>query len=449
MKKSRDIINIMVLVDRSIRSGSESTRGTNNKRHKRRPHKSTIKPTEIFAQNLSDAVLDANDSDEQEAFVYRDRNSLYPTLPASFQWSANHPDGKRHNTDGDSYYTKPRRPVLRSAVSELPPTAMLRTPAASSFRSSPPPPLPNKYNNNYNKDKNNTKRHHYHHQNYYSTKHKDHDWYPSDADEDAPLLPRYSPNSKRKRRQVYSNSKSNNNNYNNKRKTIALWSLFSACVAMTSMWFMLVFTTALPLSPVEVLELSNVLGSAKELFFDLNVRARNTNFWSIEISHASFSVFASSHVVPTVAEMAINNTSSGMMAAPVEFLGTIYQLDEPLVFQPARFFKPSTTVASSQIQIKNPGKTKGDSGGNERWSLLIHYPYELTIRGVLKYRMIPIIPWAQMHSARICQVSRVDPNTGEISSIPESEKSICDDPSSPIETTVISSTTTTTIASSS
>ena len=45
---------------KSIRSGSESTRGSNNKRHKRRPHKSTIKPTEIFAQNLSDAVLDAN-----------------------------------------------------------------------------------------------------------------------------------------------------------------------------------------------------------------------------------------------------------------------------------------------------------------------------------------------------------------------------------------------------
>ena len=56
-----------------------------------------------------------------------------------------------------------------------------------------------------------------------------------------------------------------------------------------------------------------------------------------------------------------------MMAAPVEFLGTIYHLDEPLVFQAARFFNPSTTVASSQIQIRNPGKTKGDNGGNERW----------------------------------------------------------------------------------
>ena len=78
---------------------------------------------------------------------------------------------------------------------------------------------------------------------------------------------------------------------------------------------------------------------------------------------------------------------------------------------------------------------------------MIRYPYELTIRGVLKYRMIPMIPWAQMHSARICQVSRVDPTTGEISNIPESEKSICDDPSSPIETTVISSTTTITASS--
>ncbi|KAI9489947.1 hypothetical protein BDB00DRAFT_884311 [Zychaea mexicana] len=155
-----------------------------------------------------------------------------------------------------------------------------------------------------------------------------------------------------------------------------------------------------------------------------------------------FIVFASSHYVPTTtttaaaSSMAINNTSSAM-AAPVEFLGTIYELDEPLVFQPARFFKPSVSIASSQIQIKEPGKTKGDSSGNERWSLLIRYPYELTVRGVLRYRVIPLVPWAQMHSARVCQVSRVDPATGDISNIPEAEKSICDDPS-PIEVTTSS-----------
>lgn len=66
-------------------------------------------------------------------------------------------------------------------------------------------------------------------------------------------------------------------------------------------------------------------------------------------------------------------------------------------------------------------------------SLLIRYPYELTVRGVLKYHVIPFLPFTQMHSARVCQVSRIDPATGDIHSNPEIERSICDDPS-PIET---------------
>ena len=75
-----------------------------------------------------------------------------------------------------------------------------------------------------------------------------------------------------------------------------------------------------------------------------------------QVSHLRHFLVTSAQTRPIVA-----------LAAPVEFLGTIYQLDEPLVFQPSHFFKPSVSVASSQIQIKNPGKTKGDSGGNERW----------------------------------------------------------------------------------
>lgn len=67
-------------------------------------------------------------------------------------------------------------------------------------------------------------------------------------------------------------------------------------------------------------------------------------------------------------------------------------------------------------------------------SLLIRYPYELTVRGVLKYQILPFIPsLSQLHSVRVCKMARVDPSTGQISdNIPIPEKSICDDPS-PIE----------------
>lgn len=101
------------------------------------------------------------DSDEEESFVYRDyrSTSLYPTLPS--QWIDHY--SKRDTTDYSSTATetKPRRPVLRSAVSELPATAMLR----STF------PAPT----------------------------RKHSWYPASDADDTPLLPRYS-SSKRKRR---------------------------------------------------------------------------------------------------------------------------------------------------------------------------------------------------------------------------------------------------------
>ncbi|ORY92037.1 hypothetical protein BCR43DRAFT_445289 [Syncephalastrum racemosum] len=181
---------------------------------------------------------------------------------------------------------------------------------------------------------------------------------------------------------------------------------------------------ALPLASVDVLELSNVLGSTKELFFDLHVKGRNGNLWSLQVQEAALSVFASSQYVPT-STLSDNETLPFPSANPLEFLGTVYQLDEPLIFPPAHFFHPRTHEAISQVQIKNPGKTKNDMSGNERWSYLIRYPYELTVRGVLKYQVLPFPFHTQVHSARVCHVSRIDPATGEISNA--IEQTTCDD----------------------
>lgn len=69
-------------------------------------------------------------------------------------------------------------------------------------------------------------------------------------------------------------------------------------------------------------------------------------------------------------------------------------------------------------------------------SLLIRYPYELTVRGVLKYQLSPYLPYlTQLHSARVCKMARIDPATGKISDGDRNPaKSICDDPS-PVEDT--------------
>lgn len=90
------------------------------------------------------------------------------------------------------------------------------------------------------------------------------------------------------------------------------------------------------------------------------------------MTNTAFSVFASSHYVPTALLMSLNNstdnsTFSTLGADPAEFLGTIYHLEDPLIYQSGKLFESVTSTATSQIQIKNPGSTKDDNSGNERW----------------------------------------------------------------------------------
>ncbi|CAO3688065.1 unnamed protein product [Rhizopus stolonifer] len=213
------------------------------------------------------------------------------------------------------------------------------------------------------------------------------------------------------------------------RSWISCLYILCAIVLTFCVTWILVAICASPLSDVEVIGISNVLGTQKELMFNLHVRARNSNWWTITMTTTSFSVFASSHYVPTSLE---NMTYFG--ADPAEFLGTIYHLEDPLIYPSGSLFNSTDSIATSQIRIKSPGSTKDDNSGNERWSLLIRYPYELTVRGVLKYQMIPFpLSISQLHTVRVCKMAAVDPSTGQISddtAIPE--KSICDDPS-PIE----------------
>ncbi|OAD05986.1 hypothetical protein MUCCIDRAFT_106547 [Mucor lusitanicus CBS 277.49] len=400
---------------RSVVSGSESTRSISNNNNKRKKKaniaSSFVNPTDIFAQNLSDAVMDADDSDDLESYVYRDEpNPSYTVPPWTYNNSANdhmldHSYYDRHysstgtesNTDGCDYnltkekFFSSRRPVLRSTVSEIRPIS------SSSLN-----------------NKNNKKLRP-------SYKYQPSSYYygvaPTSDDEFTPLV-RSRPPRRRK-------GSSNHGSYSG----------------------------SSPLTDVEVVGISNVLGTQKELIFNLQVRARNSNWWTIRMTNTAFSVFASSHYVPTTLMSLDNNTHhndtvsasysgsniTSFGADPAEFLGTIYHLEDPLIYQSAGLFHPVLSTATSQIQIRNPGSTKDDNSGNERWSLLIRYPYELTVRGVLKYQILPYLPTlTQLHSVRVCKMSRIDPATGKISddvTIPK--KSICDDPS-PVEGSKIS-----------
>ncbi|KAK4511456.1 uncharacterized protein ATC70_012671 [Mucor velutinosus] len=428
---------------RSVVSGSESTRSisNNNKRKKKANIASSfVNPTDIFAQNLSDAVMDADDSDDLESYVYRDKpNPSYTVPPWTYNNSTNdhmldHSYYDRHysstgtesNTDGCDYnYTKEkffssRRPVLRSTVSEIRPTSSSSLSNKNSKKLRP------------------------------SYKYQTSSYYygvaPTSDDEFTPLV-RLRPARRRKGSSNHGSHSGSSNNSCCRACFTLLFVLLGCAFSLCFVW-LLVAIYASPLTDVEVVGISNVLGTQKELIFNLQVRARNSNWWTIRMTNTAFSVFASSHYVPTTLMSLDNNTHhndtvsasysdsniTSFGADPAEFLGTIYHLEDPLIYQSGSLFNPVLSTATSQIQIRNPGSTKDDNSGNERWSLLIRYPYELTVRGVLKYQILPYLPTlTQLHSVRVCKISRIDPATGKISddvTIPK--KSICDDPS-PVE----------------
>ncbi|KAI8369536.1 uncharacterized protein BYT42DRAFT_584795 [Radiomyces spectabilis] len=349
------------------------------------------------------------DSDEHEAFVYRDKSlaPMHSMLPPPWASTADHypplimHDRRGPRSDDYPYSSKendspnnsdhryhPRRPVLRSAVSELPSSGRVH-----------PPPL--------------SKRYKYSYPYYYMS--------PSD-EENVPLLQHHRFHGRRRRKPSQKQKQTS--------KSRLLWILSSSIMSFLILWLILI-VMANPLTDIEILNISNVLATEKELIFNLQIRARNSNWWAINISQGSLSIFASSHYVPTYC--AVSSYSDPLAplnphgADPAEFLGTIYELEEPLVFTAAGLFNSVTSTRSCQIQLKAPGTINNDRSGNERWSLLIRYPYELTIRGVLRYRLSRWHPNNQLHSARVCKVSRIDPATGNVTDVTLPGQHICDD----------------------
>lgn len=166
-----------------------------------------------------------------------------------------------------------------------------------------------------------------------------------------------------------------------------------------------VFSTR-PLTDVGVISITNVLAAEKELIFDVQVKARNRNFLTVTIQHAGLGVFARPSRLP--------NSSS---FDPIEFLGRVYHLDSFLSFPHSSY--PSTS--STQLRVQHPGQQPGDSdpSGNIRWARIIRHPYQLTLRGVLKYTLAP---WFyQTYTAPICAVVIVDPKTTAVIQAPEGE----------------------------
>ncbi|RKP35424.1 hypothetical protein BJ085DRAFT_28216 [Dimargaris cristalligena] len=202
--------------------------------------------------------------------------------------------------------------------------------------------------------------------------------------------------------------------------------------------------TGIPLTDVNAIAITNVLAAEKQLMFDIHITGTNGNIRDVEIEKIDLNIFAA-------AEVRKNNSSPATdphgevppLANPALFLGTVTNFNEPVVFPAGSFRRAKTAIVTTQVQLKSPGgntaslpldlqrfAVRGESSATttaagttptnlpespapprvpdetdpERWGQIILRPYDLTVRGTLRYSL-----WFKPHVIRVCFIQRVDP----------------------------------------
>jgi hypothetical protein len=234
------------------------------------------------------------------------------------------------------------------------------------------------------------------------------------------------------------------------------------CIIATFLMLILIggaatFITALtrPLLDVHVTKISNVLASEQEIMLDLNVNAINPNIFPIAIGNMDVNIFARSRYVgsdkfwrdhgphpddfPRVrhsrqrTELAqlVRRGSSALSESsylevhttdgvdhgtnPIEedpsgdaqtmLLGRVFNFDSPIIFDPSPWRRIPSTSAG-EIRLTKPGN-KTEEGGTERWERVLQHPFELIVRGVVKYSL-PLS--SSVRSASISTKVQVSPD---------------------------------------
>lgn len=193
---------------------------------------------------------------------------------------------------------------------------------------------------------------------------------------------------------------------------------------------------------VRVLAIQNVLASEQEIMLDLNVRAVNPNIFPVTIDDTDINIFAKSRHVGTdkfwrehgqdeldqfprveqsrkrwqLAQIVrclgnmecVESATSGVSASkkskdkdgvdhgtdPIPdpagdprsmLLGRVFRFDSPLSFEASPWGQHQST-SKGQIRLARPGN-KTEEGGTERWETVLEHPFELIVRGVIKYQL--------------------------------------------------------------
>jgi Vacuolar segregation subunit 7 len=205
-----------------------------------------------------------------------------------------------------------------------------------------------------------------------------------------------------------------------------------------------------PLVDVKIRHLQNILASEQELMLDLHVDATNTNFFAISVNDLDVNLFAESPYVGTSWELqsqerrrlrwAKRDSTDGVDTNGFRFgfppfhsdngvdegtdsidepgpqkmlLGRILEFDSPLVFD-ASPIRRSRSTAVGEIRLAKPGNHT-EVSGSERWERVLRHPFDLIVRGVIKYQL-PLS--SKTRSVKIASRATVEPDT-EVGDEPE------------------------------
>lgn len=201
-----------------------------------------------------------------------------------------------------------------------------------------------------------------------------------------------------------------------------------------------------PLLSVKVRHLQNVLATEQELMLDMHVDAINTNIFAITVSDLDVNVFAESAFVGTPSEWRsgqrnlrwakrqgasedvgyefhwpwepvspndgvdegtdpIDEPEPGMQKM---LLGRVLEFDSPLVFD-ASPIRRARSTSIGEIQLAQPGN-QTEVGGSDRWERVLQHPFDLIVRGVVKYQL-PLS--SKTRSVKIASRAKVKPESDE------------------------------------
>ncbi|KAF9885293.1 hypothetical protein FE257_013094 [Aspergillus nanangensis] len=239
------------------------------------------------------------------------------------------------------------------------------------------------------------------------------------------------------------------------------FSRYGACVVVAILFLLVVggatsFIVAITktLVDVKILEIQNVLASEQEIMLDLSVQAINPNLFPVAIDDMDMNIFAKSRYVGTDkfwrdqdsdwsdfprvegsrkrAELArqvrcrndsdcdvkstrssdggVDHGTDPMDPDPTGdpqtmLLGRVFHFDSPLTFDPSPWTYDPTT-SKGQIRLTRPGN-KTEEGGTERWERVMQHPFDLIVRGVVKYQL-PLS--SRFQSASVSSSVKVIPN---------------------------------------